>query len=429
MQAQPDRIKIVTETVSPRLEYVLQHLTRVSAWSFQATEFAEEPSQIPTIAYGLRLEGLPFMAQGHSDLLSNETLTAGLQVSSSRRKEAWNTEDDVMGLDIFSAIFYHLSRLEEYFHSGTDPYGRFLSTDLSEEDRLMLFEPVMDQWVKEWLESVHSIFPMLSPPGYSFTVQASFDIDYPFLMKYRSSVLKAKKFGGLLKRGEWAQIWQVLMGNDPFDTFKRILIDTKDLKQPPIFFLLTGHNKLKEDQTLSINHPAYQNLIRQLSSVGQLAWHPSISSGSERESLFAERQQIEESCQGASKKVRFHYLKLDYPTRYKAIEQLGVRDEYSMGFADHIGFRAATAYPFYYYDFTEERTTDLLIHPLQLMDASLRYYMNMSPEQAVEETQLIIERVRKKGGEINWLWHNSSLGSIFGWQDWDKVYRTLLELS
>jgi len=429
MQDPPDRIIIVTKTVTARLEYVLQHISRLTGWSFQMTDSLEKAHDLPSITYGQKMEGLPYMAQSHPDLLSLQDISSSLWVSASRRKQAWSTKDDFIDLDIFSAGFYHLSRLEEYIVSVKDLYGRFLSENLSQENRSTLLDPVLDQWIKEWINRMRSIFPKLSAPEYAFKVQASFDIDYPYLIKYGTPAIKIKKLGGLIKRGAWAQILQVFNGKDPFDTFDRILKDAKEYELSPLFFLLTGDKRRKEDQTLSIDHPAYQHLIKRLSSVGQVAWHPSMSSGSEHESLFAERQLIERSCPGASGKVRFHYLKLDYPSRYQAIEQIGVRDDYSMGFADHIGFRAATAHTFYFYDFTEERTTQLLIHPLQLMDASLRYYMNLSPEQAIEEIQVFIERVRETGGEINWLWHNSSLGPIFGWQDWDKVYRTLLELS
>ena len=48
----------------------------------------------------------------------------------------------------------------------------------------------------------------------------------------------------------------------------------------------------------------------------------------------------------------------------------GIKEDSSIGFNRHIGFRAGTGFPFLLYDFTTEKSTELLEKPLAFMDSS-----------------------------------------------------------
>ena len=100
-----------------------------------------------------------------------------------------------------------------------------------------------------------------------------------------------------------------------------------------------------------------------------------------------------------------------------------------MGFADAAGFRAGIASPFQFFDLEENKITDLLIHPFQVMDASLQQYMKLSPEQAIGKIKEIVEEVKNVNGDFISLWHNESLSEWKEWTGWSEVYRQLLTIA
>ena len=97
-----------------------------------------------------------------------------------------------------------------------------------------------------------------------------------------------------------------------------------------------------------------------------------------------------------------------------------------MGFADAVGFRAGTAVPFPWYDLSGEKATPLMVHPFQVMDVTLRNYLGLAPETALDHLRPIIEITRETGGVFCTLWHNSSFSLIDGWKNWKPVFEKLI---
>ena len=58
------------------------------------------------------------------------------------------------------------------------------------------------------------------------------------------------------------------------------------------------------------------------------------------------------------------------------------------------------------------RLTNLILHPLAIMDCTLtnECYMNIqNEEEAFYMCQQVMDKVRKHGGELVLLWHNSNI--------------------
>jgi hypothetical protein len=107
---------------------------------------------------------------------------------------------------------------------------------------------------------------------------------------------------------------------------------------------------------------------------------------------------------------------------------LGLTDDYTMGFASEIGFRAGICDSFYFYDLDLEAETKLRVHPFQVMDASLRYYMKVHVDDAINKIKPIIDEIKKVDGTFMSLWHNESLSNVSPWEGWRNVYeQTVME--
>jgi hypothetical protein len=122
---------------------------------------------------------------------------------------------------------------------------------------------------------------------------------------------------------------------------------------------------------------------------------------------------------------RQHFLRLNFPTTYRALIQAGITDDFTMGYADAVGFRAGVAVPFQWFDLLENKITTLTIHPFMAMDATLKQYLNLNPAKAAQIVIDLAKATQKYGGQMITLWHNSSFTEE--WKGWKEAYISILE--
>jgi hypothetical protein len=90
-------------------------------------------------------------------------------------------------------------------------------------------------------------------------------------------------------------------------------------------------------------------------------------------------------------------------------ESLDLAYDASIGFADHIGFRAGTCLPYTPWLLSERREAKLVEIPLLAMDATLQSYMRLDCQQALVAVRDCIARCRAVGGTFSLLWHNTKV--------------------
>jgi hypothetical protein len=76
-----------------------------------------------------------------------------------------------------------------------------------------------------------------------------------------------------------------------------------------------------------------------------------------------------------------------------------------------------------------DAVTDLLIYPFQVMDVTLKTYLQQTPDQAKKTLKQLVDVTQQFGGIFIPLWHNSSFSSIGQWEEWKDVYLYLLEIA
>ena len=132
------------------------------------------------------------------------------------------------------------------------------------------------------------------------------------------------------------------------------------------------------DKNINHNHPSLINLIRFISKNNLTGIHPSYKSFNNLEILKMEISRLDKITSKTSIS-RFHYLKFTLPESYQILLKAGIKQDYSMGFVDRIGFRAGTCTPFNFYDLEKECTTDLKIFPFAYMDGVLNDKLKYTP--------------------------------------------------
>lgn len=426
---------------SPRLQYILDLIfTNILGLDviFTQSSHVFKTSSLPKIHYGNQ-------AFSEGEIFIKST---GILFENSIIKRDFIKEFQYM--DTFSKIFVLVSRYEEYIAppSVLDAHQRFSAQKSISSALGILDKPVVNQWILELCQKILLQYPNLKITRPQYQVQLTYDIDQAWAFKNKGSF---RNLGGLLKDilkfnikniktrisviGGWS--------NDPEYTFEYIEKLHKKHSNAflkPLFFWLLGDYG-EHDKNIHWENKNLQRLIKRLAKKYLMGIHPSYTSNENPSILKQEIQRLAHILShtegySAITKSRQHYLKLHLPTTYRNLIEMGITDDYSMGYSDNIGFRAGIATSFYWYDLEKEEITSLRVHPFQVMEVTLNEYLQLSPEEAVMAVKPIIKAIQEVGGTFTTLWHNSTLtddsnsnGSLRPYQGWRKVYEDILEMS
>ena len=136
--------------------------------------------------------------------------------------------------------------------------------------------------------------------------------------------------------------------------------------------------------------------------------HPSYETFGSLERLRLEVTAVRELLQENNIGGRQDFLRWN-PQSWVHWEALGLAYDATVGFADYVGFRAGTCYPYRPWLLSEQREAELLEIPLMAMDSTAQGYMRLSSEEALASLLECVARCRLVGGVFSLLWHNTRL--------------------
>jgi len=168
-------------------------------------------------------------------------------------------------------------------------------------------------------------------------------------------------------------------------------------------------------------------LIQSISDYAETGIHPSYGSNKDPKKLKTELSILSRILKREVHSSRQHFLVLKLPETYRRLVELDIYDDYTMGLNLQLGFRASICTPYYFYDLDNEQVTSLKIHPFAVMDATMKYYMKIRPEEAMDHILPVIREVRAVNGDFISLWHNESLSENKIWSGWRDVYKQMVE--
>lgn len=333
--------------------------------------------------------------------------------------------------DILGAIFLFLSRYEEYLPYTPDQHGRFTAKHSWVFNKGLLPLPIVDIWVQTLHKALKRIYPRIPFFKRTFRKLLTYDVDMAWAYRHKGFL---RSIGGAIKdvqNQDWVALKKraaVTVGkeSDPYQIFQYFHQQHEQYAYDPIYFFLLGRYS-KHDKNISPTNKQFQQLIQQIASRHTIGIHPSYLSNDDPQQLATEIKTLETITQQPIQNSRQHFLILHLPTTYRQLIEYGIKHDYSMGYADAIGFRAGTSFPFYWYDLEKEEITNLLVHPFQVMDVTLKEYLHLSPQEAKVEIKKMIDTIKKVNGIFCSLWHNSSFSFIENWEEWREVYEFMLK--
>lgn len=427
---------IYAPTDTPRLRYTLQlifHELLQMKWALTTDPAGFAAYSGARLNYSkTRMEHIPFLYA--DDLLFSQGIAAtdvtcgdynGIRIIFSH-----DASSD-LPFDPLAASFYLVSRFEEYLPFRADRHGRFPAEESLNYRAGFHRQAVVNHYALLIRNLLQSHDPGLHIPENKFTFELTYDIDMAYAYREKGWLRNAGgylKALGKLNLKEMMQRSRVLAGmeKDPFDTFdfQQELHERYHL-HPAYFFLLGDHGAF--DKNISWRNTSFMQLVRRISEVSETGIHASYASNDSPQRLSAEKARLE---QMSGKKVirnRQHFLKLKMPATYQHLLSAGITDDYTMGYASQIGFRAGIATPFYFYDLSREETTTLRIHPFAAMDAAMFYYLKMDAGTALQQMKLLTDELRAVGGTFCFLAHNDLISSQGPWQGWPMHFEQMID--
>jgi tetratricopeptide (TPR) repeat protein len=431
-----DNITVFTSKTSPRLRYVFKYIL-IDIIGFKDVVFEQDKlkfinSKGAKINYSSNKINDELWIAPHSILFETGLKDQEIRVIDWKDTKAFfvtNKNADVQ-FDLFGATFFLISRYEEYLPSIHDIHERFDAHESIAYKGNFLNQAVVNRWAIFLNELLLYKFETIQLQKKTYKFINTIDIDNAWAYKNKGLFRTIGAFARDIYKLDWDNFLErllVLLGRkkDAYDTYNYMLELQNKYNIPTIYFFLFGDYGIN-DKNISIENKKFRKLIKSIADEAEVGIHPSYNSNKFPNKLESEIKNLGKVIKRDVYKSRQHFLKLTFPQTYQRLFEHDITDEYSMGYASEIGFRAGTCTPFYFYNIDLEIETKLRIHPFQVMEATLFYYMKLNPEQSIIEISKIIEEAKKVNGTFVSLWHNETLSNTKQWLGWTKVYEAML---
>lgn len=365
-----------------------------------------------------------FFIRAQTLLFENKICDFEIPIKGSGKQTLLFPNEDDFGMDLFAASFFLLTRYEEYLPFEADTFGRFPAKKSFAFQHGFLEFPVVDIWINRFKEKLHQRFPELTFKSRHFRSILTYDIDIAYKYKGRNFLRTVGSAFKDLVHFDFRNLQQralvlLKIKKDGWDIYDDLKKNIQENRLNSIFFFLVGDSS-KFDKNLKVNHPLMEKLIKQISVFSEIGIHPSFFSNGNEKKLDEEKQNLENIAKRKITKSRQHFLKLKMPDTYSALVTAGIKEDYTMGFPDAVGFRAGTCIPFRFFDLKKNASVDLNIFPAACMDATFIHYLQMPPDEALQQINRLIEEIKMVQGILISIWHNNYLEKTdvnFDWQD------------
>lgn len=342
-------------------------------------------------------------------------------------------KESLFPFDPFAAIFYLVSRYEEYQPFVRDDHGRFTANLSTSYELNILDKPVVNIWALELKNKLQEKYPDIQFTERIYRFIPTYDIDSAYAYSHKGLVRSTGRYLMDMKELNWYDIknrTKTIFGGkkDLFDTFDLQIEYQKKYNLKPIYFVLFGRYS-RFDKNVNIRNKHFRFLVKRLADYATIGVHPSYYSIENPDYLAFETGRLNEVLNQDISRSRQHFLRLMMPDTYRNLLDYDITDDYSMGYAALPGFRAGICSTYNFYDLDREEETKLRIHPFTVMDGTLKDYMDLSPDEAIDHIKVLIDEVKKVHGTFISLWHNETLSDKKRWKGWLRVYESLLEMA
>jgi len=312
-------------------------------------------------------------------------------------------------VDLPTSALLTLSRYEELLPGERDAHGRFPAFMSIAVRHDFLHRPVVDEYGLAFEQALAYLLPQWRPADRKLRVKLSHDIDdvglpFKLISALKHTVRHGKPF--FTARDLFSQV----SDTEPTDLelVRRVALMSLRRKLDSAVYWKASL-QTRWDNGYDPRHPKVRGVVQWLDDHGvETGVHPSYASYLSPARLLEEVQILKEVLGKKQLGGRQHYLRWS-PETWRHWEMCGLAYDSTVGYADRIGFRAGTCFPYRPWLLQQNREAQLTEIPLIVMEKTLMEYMGLTPQKSIEAILGCVAHCRAVGGVFTLLWHNSSL--------------------
>ena len=318
--------------------------------------------------------------------------------------------------DIIASTFFMISRYEEYLfpESNLDIHGRYIGSTSFAAKANILFRPIVDEYSKFLRDLLKESGVDVPPINAKTNIYLTHDVDT--LTLYRRL------------RGALGGIRRAINGKGP-DTITSVFNSIKDIETDPAFTfsdIIEAESRIPDakkiyfikaaKKVIGFDYPGYSlndkdfkycssKVLKENTFFGL---HTSYQSGANINLVHFEYHKLQNAITEKLRYNRWHYLRIPNATDMNILYENGIEEDFSVCHADIVGYRLGTTRAVNYINPATKEVSELILHPLSIMDATLSNYMNLPFDEALSLCQQTIDIIKYYQGDICLLWHNTS---------------------
>ena len=332
-------------------------------------------------------------------------------------------------IDIFGSAFFMLTRYEEVVKQDRDEHERFPAWASLPFQEGFLLRPIVDEYTELLWAVMKRLWPGLERRTHEYKLVLTHDVDRPFGVKGEPFKNVVRRFGGDLIRRKSPGMAARRMASlllpgphgdrlDPNNTFDWIMDQSEKNGLQSEFYFMAGRTS-NYDSGYDVFSPRIQRLLSRIHERGHIiGLHPSYGTLRRPDLLITEAENLRRAMDaaGANQELhngRQHYLRWHAERTWSDWEKAGLKQDSSVGFAQHVGFRAGTCRSYPAWSWPGGEPLRIRECPLIAMEGSLfsQNYMGLGAGKSLFVWKGLLQAVDNVGGLFMVLWHNDSLNS------------------
>ena len=283
-------------------------------------------------------------------------------------------------IDVVAAVFFMLSRWEEYVIRTRDMHQRFPATASLAFKNGFLDRPIVDEYAEMVWQMLKYLGCQQQRKNHPFTFVLTHDVDA--LLKWldwnhvlrtaAGDILKRRQYRTALSRvHEYKKIAGKKM-KDPFDTYDWLMDLSESLHLKSHFYFKSSElSKVPEDNRspYPLRHRKTSEIFARIKKRGHIiGFHPGYDTY-QNESLWEQqKKQLAEACGSRITCGRQHYLRFEVPYTWQLWENQHMEIDSTCGYADREGYRCGTGHAFTVFNILTRKPLKLKEQPLIFMD-------------------------------------------------------------
>ena len=375
-------ILIYTHKITPRLRFVVRHLfRRIMGANAELTDSVDDfvKHAGPKLTYARQPLQSEFFIRSNELLFDRNIEPQDIHWRDWEGAPCFFELDarSSIPFDVFAASFFLLSRYEEYLPHQKDDLGRFRAIESVLSDRQgAMKRPLVDLWALKLKEALVKAFPGIEFKDREYKVNVIITAISAHKFSYRS--VSRHVFESFIDLGKLrftalsARFKTVILGHkDPYDNYLELHQPLSEMGvQLFPFFQYSRYDV--NDRNVSWSKSKYGFFLKHINDYLEIGYLRSRLAIEDAGLFKLELKKMQQLLHRPLHKVVLSEHRILLPDAYQELVQEEVKEDFSMGYADVIGFRAGTCTPFPFYDLGLEVEQPLRVYPICTSHEALR---------------------------------------------------------